>query len=292
MQMNKISLLAWALAGSLSSAVILHAGGTFEDRFERPDSDDIGPGWSKDSGEWSLVEETVEVGDDASTNKLLTYTPIELVQHPFVASVDMAGLSDGRWGGLAFHVQPWAFGTFYSLIARVERTQNPNTSAIQFRRYEWGSSTVIASHILSADLTLGEFFRYTVVSREPGVFDLSVDSLDEDGNVADNLIRFRVMDPILEGGHVALHADSNRVAFDRFFVSSQALTEPVELSYHGAVELTYSAAPGRVARIQRSSDLIEWSDMTIADTIIHGPVSRVVSTRFTDREFYRVVPNL
>lgn len=301
MTKKALPIITCGLAGLLCAGPLAadwhgHLPGFFEDNFDRVDSETIGDGWVESKGSWSLIDEQAIPTNDAIEEKILAFEDVEPVEYPFVISGDMAGLSSGRWAGIAFHIQDSSYENFYSLIARVENTSAPGQSAIQFRRYNWGNGTVLASHILPEDLTLGDFFRYSVVSKQPGHFELMVDKLDQEtGEVMENLITFTVSETEFSGGRAGFHSNAgdDRVAFNRFLINSQELTEVVaDAISHNALEVSYTPEPGRVTLLQSSSDLIDWNAITLPDTSKGQPRSKVLSMRFTDREFFRVVSDL
>lgn len=297
-----LSIVGCAMAILLCASLTADAGwhghlpGFFEDTFDRPDSADLGEGWAEEVGGWSIIDERAVPDDDGVQDKILTYTDVEPVEYPFVVSADMTGLAARRWGGLAVHVQPTGPGNFYSLIARVEDPAAPGESAIQFRRYSWGTLTVLATHVLTEELTLNDYFRYTIISREPGVFELLVDKLDQEtGEVLENIITFTAADDEHTGGRAGLHANAAdaSLAFDRFVINSQELTQPIgERTFHEAVAVRYSPEPGRVTRLQASPDLVEWHAVTLPEVSKGDPVARIFSTRFIDRQFFRVLSDL
>lgn len=288
----KLRLTISLLAGLGALLSPLQAG-SFQDDFDRAPGSDIGPGWVKTHGEWFLTEEaTVQPDPDVPpSDKTLAYTEVTLDTYPFVVRSEMMGMNSGRWAGVAFHVQPDNVGNYYSLIARVEGS---NPSAVQFRRYESGTGTVLHTWFPPAELTLGEFFRYTVIGWEPGLFELRVERIDPDlGEVSEVLLSETVIDSAYEGGWPALHANSNSVQFDNFLVRSQILaTELAEVDLRAAVEVGYRGEPGRVYQFQRSPDLIDWEDIDLSFLVRQEEPewrSFLFGTAQTDREFYRVL---
>lgn len=291
------------LAGTVLLVAPLHAG-SFSDDFARPDGTDVGPGWSEARGDWLLSDERAvplqeAAGETVLTEKLLVATNVNLDQYPIVVSADMAGTSGGRWGGVAIHVQPDNPGNFYTFIVR---TQGSKPSAIQFRRYvdfalPSGSAGMRFTQFAPAELSSNRYFRYTIISPEPGLFHLRIDWLDpETGEVTGNLWS-RTQDDrefpgFYQGGAAGLHANSNGVAYDRSSMRALPIDTAINAVAQTALEIDLPASPGRFYQWQWSPDLIDWEQVGRPTLARHAEThthNLFFSGRGVPRGFYRAI---
>lgn len=253
-----LSLLAACSAGvsSLSAQV------TFSDDFAGPD---FGSGWveyNNPGGGWEIQDHQAAGMTEPVTiarpilgtnptgytyDKVLSYEGLPL-NEPFSISTDMVGLSENKWAGVAFNIQgdPAADAnkiSYYSLIIRTEKAAQD--SAIQFRYYDEGTTNVISTIHPIPDgeggkfqIEVGQYYRYTVASEDPGVYLFSIDKVDnESRNVLQNIASFSGSHSALTGGFAGLHSNSNNVGYSDFELTVIPEPATVGLLFSGAALL-------------------------------------------------------
>lgn len=172
-------------------------------------------------------------------DKVLSYEGGALDFHPFTVSTEMVGLQTNRWAGLAFHIQgdPAADANKVSYYSLIIRTESGSDSAVQFRYYDEGNANVINTiHPIpnpeggNFQIEVGQYYRYSVTSEEPGVFLFSIDEVDnETRDVVRNITTFSESHNALSGGFGGLHANSDNVGYDNFTVVPEPSTVAVIL---------------------------------------------------------------
>lgn len=265
-----------AMIGAASLSLSASTTAFYEDFSSPPGAD-----WAEvtyENGLWTHNASTgrMEASGLAPTaphTKLLVYQGMQLDQDRFAASIDFFGTSY-RWAGLAFHVQPDSPQSFYSAFARFARVGDTQpASQIHFRRYDDGALTLLTDvngegYVLnlSEDLMHQLPYRFTVVSETPGTYTFIVYKLDPDTREElAELGRMTVTDAHLpvkyRGGYAALHADSERVSFDDFFLAKHAASpqEAPRLDVAEAHEVEFASDPGRLYQLQ-VLNAGEWSD--------------------------------
>lgn len=235
---RKTLFTTFSLIAGLGALCSLNAQLVFQDDFTGAD---FGPEWQtylesggtegRDftlSGGLAFVTPTNSGGDSYKVFEGFS------LDEPWSVSADMVGQNNNRWGGLVFNLDP-ATGNYHSFIVRVAGSQ---ASAAQFRSYStWGHlGSPITELPLTQELTNGEFFRYTVSSDNPGVYVLTIQTLDQDTREVTGTMLTMNVDtnalgnhPTYTGGFSGLHVNSNQVAFDNFEVT--AVPEPATVAF-------------------------------------------------------------
>lgn len=287
--MNRIF---WKAAGAfalgLASLQSAQAASTFYyDDFERPDSSQIGPGWVVNKGGWELADGTAR-GTLSGDYAQAVYTGLNTGQQPYVAQIDATTTAQGRWVGFMFNVDPENHGNFYVFVVR---GAGSNPSAAQFRRYVDGVRDVrndVTGIFEPETLARHDYFRYRVVSQEPGVFDLSILRLDQETREpVEVLWEQRVEDELLPnwGGHAGLYGNQD-FRIDDILVASHDQPQAPELAIEPAVEVEFLAEHDRLYQAQ----VLEGDEWVNHGGMIHGR-GEIVSVRLprADREEVRVV---
>jgi len=283
------------MALGLAAAITAHADGTFlYDDFDRPDSSTLGADWVTRNGTWEIQGGTAR-GTAAGLPSPNDYTqafftPLTTGGHPFVVQADITSTASGRWFGIAFNVDPNNHGNFYAMVMR---GAGSNASAAQFRRYVDGARTVrnnLTGLFEPHTLAQNEYFRYRVVSPEPGVFQLTILKLDQaTREPIEVLWEQHVVDTVLEnqGGLVGLYGNRD-FRIDNFLVVAHSELEPIELSIGKAIEVQFVAEAERFFQPQ----ILEGDEWINFGDVILG-AGESVSIRFprSDREHVRVLTN-
>ncbi len=271
--------LALSVAASLL-VTSLQAQSSFSDNFDRPDGTDLGADWTEYVGDWEIFNNVARSGQaDMTTEKLLVHEGLT-IDRGFTIEADFNWTPlRNQWNGIAWNVT--GTGEYYLFRVRADRGQ------VQALKRTGGTDAAIFTlPNNSVSITENVFHRLMISGDGSGNFAWTI---SRDGETLANGA-FSDEGALLPNGPAGVYGGREAVEVDNFHVETfNVQVEEPEVRIGTAVEVYFETTLGGFYQIESSADLEEW----VAEGELIGgdgsEVSRLFSTRNTDRKFFRVL---
>ncbi len=276
--MNAPRFLILPVVGSLLPVLAAHAQDSFSDDFDRPDSNDPGPGWTEQVGDWQIHSGLLRpVQTDDTLEKLISYDEIAL-DNGFVLEADINWSVRNQWNGLAWNITD---GDNHYLF----RVRADNGRVQAMKRVD-GAFDPVFVNLGDNTVVLDEdtFYRLVVQADGGGNFWWSV----RDGDNVLSQGSFFDPDP-LEGGSAGFYSGRESIEADFFRIETFDLSsDHPDVRVHTAIEVEFDSIDGVRYQIESSGDLDDWNP-TGSPIVGDGDnASRLFPAREHDRRFFRV----